>query len=666
MEVNVENNKLGDYAISELCEAICDNESIRKLNISKNFISNKSAEDVGRMIKGNNSLQELYLRWNQIKGRGGEAIFDAMKENDHIRVLDLSWNSLGLGTSNFTNSFAEFVFKDKTLVHLDLSNNYFGKKDAIAIGASMEKNHTIYGFHFQGNVGYVDAKGFLVIPEENQQETIIDNVQLSIHGIFSPRININIMIGCKVLPETLKRYHNYIGEFKNVCWICEGWRPVEFKWKPGASGKANKDPIHCHLSYETYKGRFLPKADNFTLARMVPPVGFGYIYTLDDRQPTCADNQPSKQFVGTGIKVSIGDYSQKYKPEFTNWLAASQQHQVMGDDYEPVKRIQELNLQPRTPEIIYVAPENVVIRPAWKYQFSAFRDYRADNQALLDRCFEVDWENTRIAKIVKSLDDLKNIRALLYDIYKQLKDCYKYYAAIGAPSEIWSIPLNTFTEFGLSAGIIDGKLMKLSDFDRIFIATYTRTDKERNPRNPDRAVVRYQFMEGLVRMCDQKYLGNGVANNFTEAMKMLLDESVRPFVSKFDHSKWRNERFWNEDVDCIVKSYYPILKGAYKRYSGQKTLPGQKKFTSLEEFNRLMGDMKLLDDHFGERDSTLYFSLAMMTQVDELDSDRVFQMQLPEFIEAVARAADKYAAAPYGKSEVNSLLYEKILILKIE
>lgn len=656
MEVNIENNKLGDYAIAELCEAICDNESIRKLNISKNFMTNKAAGDVSKMIKGNNSLQELYIRWNQIKGQGGEAIFDAMKENDHIRVLDLSWNSLGLGASNFVNSFGEFVVKDKTLVHLDLSNNYFGKKDALAISASLEKNHTIYGFHFQGNVGYVDAKGFLVITDEGKEESIVDNVQLSINGV-------------KVLPETLKRYHNYVGEFKNVCWICEGWRPVEFKWKPGASGKTDKDPIHCHLSYETFKGRYLPKTKDFTLPRMVPPVGFGYIYTLDDKQPTCADNQPSKPFVGTSIRVSVGKYVKKYKPEFTNWMAKSTQQQVLGDDYDPVHRVAELHLAPRTPEVEYVAPENVVIRPDWKYQYSAFRDYRPENQALLDRCFEVDWENTRIPKIVKGLDDQRNIRMLLYAIYKQIKDCYKYFAAIGAPSEIWSIPLNTFTEFGLSAGIIDGKLMKLSDFDRIFIATYTRTDKERNPRNPDRAVVRYQFMEGLVRMCDQKYLGNGVANSFTEAMKLLLDESVRPFVSKFDHSKWRNDRLWNEEADCVIKSYYPILFGAYKKYSGQKTKPGQKKFTSLEEFNRLMGDMQLLNDNFGERDSTLYFSLAMMTQVDELESDRIYQMQLTEFIEAVSRAADKFAAAPFGKTEAE-MSYEQRnqqpLYLKLE
>jgi len=270
----------------------------------------------------------------------------------------------------------------------------------------------------------------------------------------------------------------------------------------------------------------------------------------------------------------------------------------------------------------------------------------------LDRCFEVDFENTRISKIVKNEDDLKSVKQLLYSIYRPLKDCYKHYAAIGAPSEIWSIPLNTYTEFCLSSGIIDGKLMKLSDFDRIFIATYTKTDKEKNPRNPERALVRYQFMEGLVRMADQKYIGNGLAATYKDALDMLVNESVKPFISKFDHQKWRIERYWNEDVDCVVKSYTPILKGAYKKYSGLKTLPGQRKFMSLEEFNGLVSSMDLLTDGLGERDATLYYSLAMMTQVDELGSDRIFQMQYIEFVEALARAADKYSAAPYGKIEV--------------
>jgi len=271
---------------------------------------------------------------------------------------------------------------------------------------------------------------------------------------------------------------------------------------------------------------------------------------------------------------------------------------------------------------------------------------------LLDKCFEVDFEGTRISKIVKNEEDLKSVRELLHSIYKNLKDCYKHFAAIGAPSEIWSIPLNTYTDFCSSAGIIDGKILKLSDFDRIFIATYTRTEKERNPRNPDRALVRYQFMEGLVRIADQKYIGSGMASTYSEALKLLLQEHVVPYISKFDHQKWRIERYWNEAVDAVVKSYLPILKGVYKKYSGLKTLPGQRKFMSLEEFHRLLNDTGSFNDNCGDRDATLSFNIAMMTQIDELENDRIFQMQFIEFVEALGRIADKYSPAPYGQNEV--------------
>ena len=46
--------------------------------------------------------------------------------------------------------------------------------------------------------------------------------------------------------------------------------------------------------------------------------------------------------------------------------------------------------------------------------------------------------------------------------------------------------------------IVDNKLLKISDMDFLFIATNSQKDK--NPRNPDRALVRYLFMEIFVRI----------------------------------------------------------------------------------------------------------------------------------------------------------------------
>ena len=64
---------------------------------------------------------------------------------------------------------------------------------------------------------------------------------------------------------------------------------------------------------------------------------------------------------------------------------------------------------------------------------------------------------------------------------------------------------------------------------------------------------------------------------------------------------------------------------------------------SIEEFIDVVSESSITVTEPGIGNSELgsQFSLAMMTQVNELDSDRHFQMQLEEFVEAIARVADK-------------------------
>ena len=182
LEINLEGNKLGDYALKSLCETIADNDTIKRLNLSRNFITDRAAEDIGKMVSQNNSLEELYLRWNQIKNQGGTFIFEGLKTTSQLRVLDIAFNSLGLGTGTFAQSFADYITKDIRLIHLDLSNNYINRSDSLTISKALESNHTVYGFHFQGNVGYVDAKGFLVIPDGFAQDLTGQATSHAIHG----------------------------------------------------------------------------------------------------------------------------------------------------------------------------------------------------------------------------------------------------------------------------------------------------------------------------------------------------------------------------------------------------------------------------------------------------------------------------------------------------
>mmetsp|Transcript_30173 Transcript_30173/g.27511 ORF Transcript_30173/g.27511 Transcript_30173/m.27511 type:complete len:159 (+) Transcript_30173:1686-2162(+) len=77
-------------------------------------------------------------------------------------------------------------------------------------------------------------------------------------------------------------------------------------------------------------------------------------------------------------------------------------------------------------------------------------------------------------------------------------------------------------------------------------------------------------------------------------------------------------------------------------------MPGLPPFMSLEEFRKLVTDAELLNEGCAERDVNVSFAYSIMTQVDELSTNRIFEMYKMEFYEALARVIDMYSPAPYG------------------
>ncbi len=62
---------------------------------------------------------------------------------------------------------------------------------------------------------------------------------------------------------------------------------------------------------------------------------------------------------------------------------------------------------------------------------------------------------------------------------------------------------------------------------------------------------------------------------------------------------------------------------------------------SLEEFNNMAVDADLFDDYFGQRELSIQFNLAMMTNVTELETDRHTKMSMVEFFDAFGRISDR-------------------------
>ena len=50
------------------------------------------------------------------------------------------------------------------------------------------------------------------------------------------------------------------------------------------------------------------------------------------------------------------------------------------------------------------------LKTPWDFFKSVFKDYKPDTEALLINCFTIDWENSKIPKIIKDPNELEQVK----------------------------------------------------------------------------------------------------------------------------------------------------------------------------------------------------------------------------------------------------------------
>ncbi|KAL4513116.1 hypothetical protein ABPG72_017801 [Tetrahymena utriculariae] len=259
--LNLVNCKINDQVANLLMECLMDNSSIKKLNLSQNQISSRACLNIKNVLSENYYLEELYLHWNLIKGDGGALIAQGLQVNTTLNVLDLSKNPLGGDYSKKCSQEIKhfLMYPQSNIVHLDLSDCGFNQQESTNIQEGLIKNHTIYGFHFSGNFGVVDALGFLNI---NNHINSFRNIHLN-HRID----------GVNSLSFTLAKDRSLVSV--DNCWICEGWEEKEIIIDINQFNVKNKiHRVFAHFDFIEFKGiQLSPKQNNniYYLKVMCPP-----------------------------------------------------------------------------------------------------------------------------------------------------------------------------------------------------------------------------------------------------------------------------------------------------------------------------------------------------------------------------------------------------------
>lgn len=136
---------------------------------------------------------------------------------------------------------------------------------------------------------------------------------------------------------------------------------------------------------------------------------------------------------------------------------------------------------------------------------------------------------------------------------------------------------------------------------------------------PERGLVRFQFMEILVRLAEEKYKKLSITDNFADSTSLILKDHVLPLAENYPMVQWRFSKYFNEFNDALIKKFRAVFSSIYKKNSRLKVRPGEKPFMCLAEFKSIFERIGLTTS-LPERDIFVAFNNSMMTQIDELES----------------------------------------------
>eukprot|EP00347_Sterkiella_histriomuscorum_P005610 403355936 len=644
----LEGNKMGDYNLEILTKVLCDNNKVSYLNLSKNEITNLGADFICKMLYYNTSINVLFLHWNRILPKGGQALAKTISSHKTLQILDLSFNNIGSGINTIHNQFEnpklaelnakiwkECLEQNQSLLHVDLTHNSLNSGELEIIAQGLQNNHTILGIHMLGNEGETDTQGFV---------KVIKKKQVSKSHVYT-RIQPSLQAGNINNKQLLKL------KACSNCWICEGWTEVKFEFKPGVSDDNpvhdKFQPIYLHLECDNFQSDLmLPDPDdpeNYISIRWVPPGVQRYFFSRNDIKTINQTQQLSpvkpkvlnnQNLINLIQRIDSNSQVEEIDVPATNIIENIAQNRTIleGDT---------LDRMVGKPRLAKSLVQRDKVKTPWDFFKSVFKDYKADNPLLLNNCFEHDWSCTKLEKIIKDLTDQNKTKEFLRTRYKLLRDAYKYYSGVDPVGNVCCIGTNVFTEMVSNCGdMIDQKTLKLSDLDLEFVATKSGPKKS-NPRNPERQLIRYQFMEVFVRLAGTKFIKSGICTSFYDAVVKIFNDFLDGQFKKFDSDIFRKQKLWNEECDLSFKRNLKGVQALYTKYSGKYAMPGAPRFMSMDEFSQLIQDSSVISDSFGEREISPVYALSMMTQKDEIESDRHMNMVQVEFIEAIGRVAEK-------------------------
>ena len=690
--LNLAKNLLDDDIADGLANLIKNCDKLKVLILYQNQLSNKGGGILMKEIKNHSGLKILDLSWNLLgenldKESSNLNDLLKLKKNNSNLILnnaylnEIKYSSLKLErnssysyrnktTRNKASYFATqlcelFHNKQCELLHLDISYNNINYIDCKEISEHIKHNHTILGIHVDGNNMYTDGFGF-VYPI-NKSEYKEDHFAKS--QIFYRISEEHPLISSNTI--NLKKLRG-----KNNCWICEGWREIKFNYKPNDVTKNENDNIKVYLNFENYKSINLNELSyiknelnendsNFQIHRVCPP-GELYFFLTKNGIPISSYGKFTHRL--TNSILFNGDETPNENNTENNNKRNSKCYIIKKVAHRTVEINQEVidtknyksNLKYCIPRPKYVKKLKNSKKIIWKFDDSIWPwygyNYDGEKDELYDAAFEFDYTRCNFDKDKNlfNIEEKNKLKSILRQRYKNIFETYKYFSAKGG-YKIWQIDQNQIIEFAQNCeGLIDNKY-SINDFlDKVTEVKSNNIDKleqKNNNQNVPENIIRHQFLMLLVKIAKDKYFKTKQIEKLTDAIEYAFVNNYENYLNTYDNNKWRIERYYLEVIDNFIKAHIPIFDAVFNSYA-QPQIKGKNDacWMSLDNFTKLCNE--IMDEDFPVKDIPIVFNISIKLVIDEIHSDKQYNMIFPEFLEAISRFIDRLSPVPIGEEKL--------------
>eukprot|EP00936_MAST-01D_sp_MAST-1D-sp1_P000900 g900.t1 len=304
-----------------------------------------------------------------------------------------------------------------------------------------------------------------------------------------------------------------------------------------------------------------------------------------------------------------------------------------------------------------------------RFETSASKDV-FDTARLMREQFELDWERcmkketfTRyMAQNIREYVDvaiaeeklekvIESVKEEIWEDYDVICSAFDFYAACST-GDGFAMKLNSYTDFLDDCFIPeDHERCDARVLDEIFtvvnIEDSANVSAIENRFNADRAFVRCEFVEMIVRVGFAKYLHTQETEDPNEAIDFICERNIlaqlEPAAAN-DRNEFRRERLYIEEVDQVYRDYEydTLLRCCFEQCTKKK--PGtDEKMMNIKEFVGFLEVVGLLgrSDEFTVREARLCFVWGKMRVKDELLNRFAHTHAcFTDFLEALAYVAD--------------------------